>query len=85
MNITCACGAEYTTTQDPCPDGLVGCLVLHTNQKSYKCAKCGADNVPDFSAGVFEEIGIGAANISGILKLELYTEKPIVATPKDTP
>ena len=79
MNITCACGAEYASKTEPCPDGRPGCLVMHYAKDAHICPKCGADNVPDLSKGVSMEIGMGMGNLASILKLEMYAEKPIIA------
>ena len=83
MNIICACGHEYLTVAAPCPDDRVGCLVVHTNRDSYKCSKCGADNVPDLSKGVFEVIGMGVVNIGAVGRLGLYEKQPCVICGKE--
>lgn len=73
-----SCGKTSSITLAPCPDGLVGCLVAHYNEKSYICQHCGQDNYGWISknSGIhFEEIGIGVANIESIKKLELYSEE----------
>ena len=76
MKIHCSCGHEYETRTLPCPDGVEGCLVYHTDRDSYTCEKCGAFNAPRLSDGVREEIGMGVMNTKSILALDLYSDRP---------
>lgn len=74
MNIECKCGNKYVTLDLPCPDGIEGCLVAHTDRTSYVCPACGTDNVPDLSKGVTMEVGVGMFNVGGLAKLDIYRE-----------
>jgi len=74
VNITCQCGHQYSVRAAPCPDGIEGCLVFHTDKESYICPKCGTDNVPRLVDGVSMEIGPGTFNAKSLSRLDLFKE-----------
>lgn len=71
MQISCACGHNYTTVQISCPDGIL--VARSLRRRSFICEKCGLDNIPDLSKGVHEIIGEGVYNKKSLQALEIWS------------
>jgi hypothetical protein len=75
MNITCKCGHKYKVPLIPCPDGIEDCLVVHTRTEDYICPECEANNMPNLSHGIYEDVGMGFGNIEAVKRLELWSDE----------
>lgn len=77
MQITCeSCEGRYQSKPAPCPDGMEGCCVAHSDDKSFLCDHCGHDMGPTITKHILEgnvtELpGIAIINTAAIKKLEL--------------
>lgn len=78
MTITCSsCHTTFESRPAPCPDGLPGCLTVHTDENSFVCPHCGTKTLPRIDI-LFEDVGIGVINYKSIVSLGILgVEDPV--------